>query len=200
MSNVIDYFTLSSAANASDFGDLSGARQHHNATGNTTRGIFGGGSYTGVDNSTIDYVNIASTGGVTDFGDLIGSGANYMNNGTAASSTRALFMGGAFLAGEFAQSVNVIQYITIASTGDAQDFGDLTSTIQWVASTSNATKAVSGGGYDDRNNDSTAYNAPYGIKIDVVVIASTGNATDFGDLTERGRNGTAACGSQGGLS
>ena len=194
MSNVIDYFTLSSAANASDFGDLSGARSQHNSTGNNTRGIFGGGEYSGVNNTTIDYVNIASTGGVTDFGDLIGSGANYMNNGTAASSTRALFMGG-----EFGESVNVIQYITIASTGDAQDFGDLTSTIQWVASTSNATKAVSGGGYDDRGNDSTAASPPYGLKIDVVVIASTGNATDFGDLTERGRNGTAACGGQGGL-
>ena len=109
-----------------------------------------------------------------------------MCNGTAASATRAIFMGG-----EVGSSINVIQYITIGSTGNATDFGDLIAVIQWSGTTSNATKAISGAGYND--------NGTYPVAVDVVTIASTGNATDFGDLTEAGRNLTAACGGQGGL-
>ena len=41
-----------------------------------------------------------------------------MANGVCSSGTRGLFLGGG--------TVNVIQYITIASAGNAVDFGDLT--------------------------------------------------------------------------
>ena len=192
--NVIDYVSLSSAGNAIDFGDLGQTyRQNFGATSNTTRGCFGGGLYTSASN-VIDYITIGSTGNVTDFGDLA-SATSYLGVGIAASSTRGLFMGG----NASSSSINVIQYITIGSTGNATDFGDLVSPIERTATTSNATKAVSGGGYDSTNTDTTAGSATYGIKVDVVTIASTGNATDFGDLTERGRAGTAACGGQGGL-
>ena len=44
-SNVIDYITISSTGNATDFGDLTVARQGLAATSNGTtgRGVFGGG-------------------------------------------------------------------------------------------------------------------------------------------------------------
>ena len=52
------------------------------------------------------------------FGDL-----NYSSRliGTLANSTRGIVAGG-----ETPTRVNIIEYITIASTGDVTDFGDLT--------------------------------------------------------------------------
>jgi hypothetical protein len=54
---------------------------------------------------------------MTDFGDL---GTNMTNGGCGASSnTRGLFT-------MYSQSDNRIEYVTIASTGNASDFGNLT--------------------------------------------------------------------------
>jgi len=66
-SNIIDYVTIASAGNATDFGDLTAARIYVASCSNSTRGLFGGGS--GPSN-VIDYVTIASAGNATDFGDL----------------------------------------------------------------------------------------------------------------------------------
>ena len=51
-----------------------------------------------------------------DFGDLLSA---YTNPGTSSNSVRGIFTGGS-------PDKGTIQYITIASTGDATDFGDLT--------------------------------------------------------------------------
>ena len=67
-----------------------------------------------------------------------------------------------------------MQYVTIASTGNTTDFGDLTS-IRWLlTSTANLTRGIFAGG----TNDSGRTNV-----MDYISIDSTGNATDFGDLT-----------------
>jgi len=80
---------------------------------------------------------------------------------------RGLFMGG------YSSLLNNIQYITISSTGNALDFGDLTVARHTGGSVSNTTRGVLGGG-------ST------GNTIDYITISTTGNATDFGDLTRSG--------------
>jgi len=83
-------------------------------------------------------------------------------------------------------SSNVIHYITIATTGNASDFGDLTVARSGTASCADSTRAVIGGGY----------NHPPGHRVDTdyITIQTTGNATDFGDLTTSlaGRGGLAA--------
>jgi hypothetical protein len=71
-SNVIDYITIASTGNATDFGDLQNFTLAHAACASSTRGLFAGGTtnlatYINV----IQYVTIASTGDTTDFGDLI---------------------------------------------------------------------------------------------------------------------------------
>ena len=66
----------------------------------------------------------------------------------------------------------MIQYVTIASTGDATDFGDLSAAKEENSATSNGIRAVNAGG---------EYH--YTRTIDYVTIASTGNSQDFGDLT-----------------
>jgi hypothetical protein len=66
-SNVIDFVTISSTGNASDFGDLTVARGIMGCLSSSTRGFCGS-----ADPSTqyIDYITIATTGNAVDFGDL----------------------------------------------------------------------------------------------------------------------------------
>ena len=67
--DVIDYVTIASTGDATDFGNLSVGRWALAGCSSSTRGLFGGG-YTTVAVDTIDYVTIASTGNATDFGNL----------------------------------------------------------------------------------------------------------------------------------
>ena len=69
---------------------------------------------------------------------------------------------------------NVIGYITIATTGNAQDFGDTQQTKFGCAGASNGSRGVIAGGYAG----STQLN-----EIGYITFATIGNATDFGDLT-----------------
>ena len=68
---------------------------------------------------------------------------------------------------------DVIDYITIATLGNAIDFGNLTQAKGNSSAVASKTRAVQGGG-----------NTPsYTTEIDYVQIMSTGNARDFGDLS-----------------
>jgi hypothetical protein len=69
-SNVIDFVTISSTGNASDFGDLTVARGGMGGLSSSTRGLTCRWSADPSTN-TIDYITIASTGNAVDFGDLI---------------------------------------------------------------------------------------------------------------------------------
>jgi hypothetical protein len=66
---VIDFVTIASAGNSTDFGDLTILNSSLGATSSLLRGVFGGG-FPGSLVNVIDYVTIASTGNATDFGDL----------------------------------------------------------------------------------------------------------------------------------
>jgi hypothetical protein len=81
--------------------------------------------------------------------------------------------------------VDTIDYLTIDTSSNASDFGNLTQARQDAGACSDGTKAVWGGGY---------YQSPlYGVNIiDYVTISSTGNASDFGDLTAD-RSGVSSC-------
>jgi len=167
-SNVIDYVTIATTGNASDFGDLTVARARGGGSGaaSTTRGVFGGGTANDSLN-VIDYVTIASTGNALDFGDL--TVARYDNSGLS-NSTRGIWAGG--------YDSNVIDYITIASVGNATDFGNRSVTGASLGAFASSTRGVSGG-------------APSGSNvIDYITIASVGNSTDFGNLTAGGNYGS----------
>ena len=64
----IDYFTIASTGNGTDFGDNTQASQGKTAFSSPTRGVFSCGYTTGYTN-VMDYVTIASTGKATDFGE-----------------------------------------------------------------------------------------------------------------------------------
>ena len=103
--------------------------------------------------------------------------AAWGNNGACSDGTKGVWGGGY---SDALGDVNRIEYITVASTGNSLDFGDLTVTRSAPSASANGTRGVFGGG-------SVALNV-----IDYITIASTGNATDFGDLTA-GRRTTGAC-------
>ena len=123
VNNIIDYITTQSRGNAKDFGDLTVARGSFSGGSNATRGLFASGFANPTNYNIIDYITIATTGNATDFGDTLQTGVH--NTGTACSQTRALFAGG--YNDSPTVTTNVISYSTIATTGDAVDFGDMTS-------------------------------------------------------------------------
>ena len=65
---------------------------------------------------------------------------NGKKGGLAAfsSSTRGVVGGGAIYANSAYTLYNTIEYVTIASTGNAQDFGDLTGVNNYLSGTSNS--------------------------------------------------------------
>ena len=71
--------------------------------------------------------------------------------------------------------INTIQFVTIATTGNATDFGDLLIVIRSFGACNNSTRAVYGGG----NTPTLQMNNT----LIFVTIATTGNAQDFGDLS-----------------
>jgi hypothetical protein len=136
-SNVIDYVTIASAGNATDFGDLLAATDEIGGCSSSTRGLFAGGisAVTGERINVIQYITIASTGNTTDFGDLT---AYIQSPAGCSSSTRGVFGGGrGGAASGGGSTLNTISYVTIASTGNATSFGSLTVAREELASCSN---------------------------------------------------------------
>jgi len=187
--NQIEYVTISTAGNVTDFGDLTEGKYNGTGLSNSTRGIIAGGTNDSAKLNVIEYVTIANTGNGTDFGDL--SAAKQVLGG-CASPTRGIFMGG-----DAASYINVIEYITIGSTGDVTDFGNLSADTAYVASASSTTRGLMYGGRRGSSDVNT---------IEYITIASTGNATDFGDRTVASRthsassNSVFACGAGGFIS
>ena len=170
--DVVSYVTVASAGNATDFGNRSEGIKRSVGLSNNTRGLFTGGATPGTSYiDVMDYFTIASTGNATDFGNL-SVGRKWM--GACASSTRGITGMGGNESDSGSEGSDVIDYVTIASTGNAADFGNLTA-IRDSSSTggaSSSTRGVQGGGRRSGNSD----------VIEYITIASTGNAADFGDL------------------
>ena len=136
----------------------------------SARGVFGGGESP---QHTLDYITISTTGDSQTFGDM--SLSRYSQGGGVSSNTRGCWGGGQVPSPSFT-FYNTIDYITIASTGDSQDFGDLSTTSYDVTGTSNSTRGLfsygtSGPGFTLVGN------------IEFITIQSTGNALDFGNLS-----------------
>ena len=172
--NTIDYVTIATTGDATDFGDSTKATGWTGSVSNDTRGVNAGGYPSGSNTNAIDYITIATTGNASDFGDLTAA-----NRGLCgmSSPTRGVFAGGYV----DPAVTNVIQYITIATTGNATDFGDLLAAGRHDAGGAvfSQTRGVVCGSY-----------APTTNAMEYITIATTGNALDFGDLLVA----TAYCG------
>jgi len=170
-SATMQYVTFATTGNTSDFGDLNTNNGSMFGSGSNTRGLFVAGG-----TRAIDYITIASTGDATDFGDI---GESSDDPATACSgSTRTAFgkVGTSLGAG----TSNTIEYVTTATTGNAADFGDLSggSRKQNLQGASSSTRGLFAAGY--RSYPTTVY---YNT-IEYITFSSTGDTTDFGDLTQ----------------
>ena len=186
--NEIDFNTIATAGNSTDFGDTLVA---HAATGgsvaSSTRGVYSVGYLSGSYVNNIEFITIATTGNGQDFGDLTGSAIGYHVRGSICDSTRGLFAGGYDPAGNVQ---NKIDFVTIATTGNATDFGDLFLARRSAGGTSNSIHSIFAGGYLPGTNNT----------IDRVLIQTTGNAKDFGDLFAKNFEMSGSSDSHGGLS
>lgn len=160
--NNMDYITIASPSNATDFGDLSTAVDFASGWSDGTYGYTSGNggstSYT-----LIQYITIASPGNATSGGNL-SAGSRY---GAAASdATYAVVAHGE----TSSATVNTIDYMTMSTSANGSDFGDLTVARKDLGACGNGTRVAFIGG--------TGSNV-----IDYVIVATPGNATDLGDLT-----------------
>ena len=87
--------------------------------------------------------------------------------------------------------VNTIDFVTVASTGNATDFGDLTTNSAKGSAVANQTRAVRQAGQSPSANPEDT--------MDFVTIASTGNATDYGDAMVATKTHAGATDFHGGL-
>jgi len=114
---------------------------------------------------------------------ILGESPNLGDTNNTQSSggtgTRGVFMGGLAPA-----ETDVIDYITISTMGDAQDFGNLTQAKRLGGACSSATRGLTLGGFVSPSIKS---------EIDFITFSSTGNAADFGDISAGTRTLPAGC-------
>ena len=182
--DVIDYVTMASTGNAVDFGNLSTSRKQQLGTAcSSVRCVQGGSEGGASDSNVLDYITTSTLGNAQDFGDLTNGGDSAGNDGGCSNSTRGLFK----YARQGPAAVNNIDFITIASTGNAQDFGDVSTGTGGGAALSSPTRGV------------FATRAPSAEDMTVATIATTGNTIDFGELTVSRSQMSGASNGHGGL-
>ena len=158
--DVIEFITIPTTGNSTDFGNLAATEQEGAALGGHIRGYYFGGDP--ADNE-IETIVFASLGNATDYGDLA---ANSKGGSGTGSRTRGI----AFLG----NGGNVINYFALTSTGSGLDFGDATTNAtSLTAACGSPTRAVVGGG------------SPASNSMGYVTISTLGDTADFGDLTDQ---------------
>jgi hypothetical protein len=181
------YVHFSSKGNMSLFGSSTCDRYSPCGCSSSTRGIFSGGR--GIDNvstNAIDYITIANVGNATLFGNLT---VYRTYSASCSSPTIGVICGGGIFTGGGGSWSNIIDYVTISTTGNATDFGDLTQTMIESGSSSTSTTGFIGGGKSDSSGSPTRINT-----IEKLTFASIGNASNFGSLSSY-RNLLGACSS-----
>ena len=193
----MDYVTVSSASNASDFGDMIDERGSGASFSNGVhdRGILYAG-YEGFTYNTpfekIEYITIQSTGNGTTFGNANMVDYSASPNGIAAVSgcsndtnDRGIKMGGNE---PVSGKIDTIDYLNIVSLGDSQSFGTITTaTGSGMCCVSDGTGERGLGAGGSVGSPSVDVNT-----IEYVTISTPSDAADFGDLTEA-RHWHAGC-------
>ena len=169
----IEYNTIASTGNFIDFGDLLDQSDSGGTVSSSTRAVICGAIHrtplSGV--NVMEYIEIQTLGNALDFGDIVTTGNSQCDG--MNSPTRGFFEGGGYPTAD-----NSINMITIASKGDAIDFGETTQPASYKRNVSSTTRGIACGGR-------ISYPAgPFSDTIEYITMASTGNAIDFGNLTQ----------------
>ena len=179
---IMDVITIATTGNSIDFGDDLRVREENYASfSSSVRGINAGG-YSPAAFTNIGYFTFSSQGGMNDFGDLIT--AAYSNAG-CGNNIRGLSGGGN--PGSSPNRLAGIEFVNIASTGDATEFGNLTDARSAIGSgIASPTRGIwhAGNNVDPSNNEVNT--------IDFVTISTLGDAVEFGELITK-RNSHSGC-------
>ena len=175
----VDLITIPTLGNAVKFGELHTARTSHGACSSSTRGIFLGGN---PDNDATEYYTLASGGNGIDFGNLTSTGRGYTSS--FSSSTRGFSAGGK----DDPAVTNEIDYCEISTLNSWLDFGDLTVAALYWSGLSSPTRGFC-----------LVADDPAAQTINMVTMASKGDAIDFGNQSKTGGYQAAAANSVRGL-
>ena len=168
----IDYFNIATLGSSAVWGDQVHTQSSGAACASRTRAVCAGGNEPGTPAvNHIQYNTIASTGTSTDFGDLTQA---RWGLGAVSNQTRGVFAGGSS-SGDENNGLNIMDYITIASTGNAVDYGDITSGV-YMSGCASSTRGVYQIGKAGASPSTTNSNI-----MEYITTATTGNTTDFGD-------------------
>lgn len=121
----IDYITVATTGNATDFGDLTAIWYRNGGMSDTTRGIMSGGYGHGggaASNNIMEYITIGTLGNATDFGDLQ---TGVMWPSAASNGTLGVIAGGNAGTDGSVNYINTINKCTIQTPANCTDFGDL---------------------------------------------------------------------------
>ena len=163
----MDYITIGSTGNATDSNELTAGRHTFSGTSNGYRGVWiAGSSSPTVVHQSIDYINIATTADAVDF---FGAPTNPAKNNAALSNDSR----GVYTLSQTGVNVNSIEYITISSSADGTNFGDLVSVKYALTGFSDGSRGVFSGGYISA--------ATY--EMDYLYVGTLGDTVDFGNLT-----------------
>jgi hypothetical protein len=102
---------------------------------------------------------------------------------------RAVFCGGRNAPVSSPGALDVIDYFTVSTLGNAIDFGNLQGNTTSTGTCASDTRGLSGGG--SGNTGGSEIN-----RIDFITIASTGDAANFGDLTQKRGDIPGCCSSK----
>ena len=176
--NAIEYITIGSTGNGTDFGDmLAAGKAYVGGSSNGTRGLYCGGRIGGTNYDAIEYLTVASTGNTSDGGDLTRDIFYCATNANVAPGRMVGLMGA-----DADYTNKDFNYVAIMSTDDAADFGD--------AQTNGAMCQLIGLS-ESRNVWAWGYdNGSHILTMEYLNPSALGDTTDFGDLDTTASNGS----------
>ncbi len=164
--NTVEASIFASAGGSSSFCNLTAARYVAAAGGNSNRGLYSGGHSPNAPTiaASIDVFDTFSGTTAVDFGDL---SQGRVDTAGSANVTRFVVAGGIT-----PSQVNTIDFATISTLGNSQDFGDLSSTSIHNGGASSPIVCIWNG-----------VGTSVSTNCEKMVYASGGNTVSFGEMT-----------------
>ena len=180
--NTINFLTIEVLGDAQDFGDLNHNESSMAAISDSTRILCVGGSSSHPGHvNIIEKITISSTGNGSDFGDTLNDCTH--NPYGAGNRTRGVYGGGGT-----PSNTDQLEYITIQSEGNGVNFGTLVNSGQYRrGNAGSTTRGIIMGLYAPGGDSHANHNT-----IEFITFATTGNGTDFGDLTHTMSDATSS--------
>ena len=179
----IQYMDITTLGDASNFGDYTGVYSYGaGAGGNSQYAVVAGNKDDGSMTADMQYVTVSTTGNAQNWGDLvvrtrIPHGTQHVN--------RVVWFPGEDPSLTLSYNNSRIQYMTLASQGNASDFGNITVPRAAGSAASDGTRGYYAQGFSNPGSP-TRHNV-----IDVVTIDTAADSTDFGDAGRASNSGGA---------